>query len=125
MSPYYHSILHSHKFGGKPEDYNEINFFIDSSKLHFPFWMHRAITHNSFFVGVCERIFGTHIVNSDNKIIPVRVICEEHIKEDCNGKIPTIQEWLNAIANKSTFDWMNNPNKKDKILLNNILNNEK
>lgn len=113
MSPYNHCLTQANKFGGSPKDYEEINFFIDSSKLHYPFWMHRAITHNSFFIGICEKVFGSHIVNSDNMVVPVRVIAEEHIKEDCDGKVPTIQDWLVAISNKDQLKWMNGPRKED------------
>ena len=59
-------------------------------------------------------------------IVPVRVIAEEHIKEDCDGKIPTIQDWLVAISNKDQLKWMNGPRKEDIELSKKLcnLNNE-
>lgn len=117
MTPIEHSVLMVRDFGGKNEDYIELNNLIDSTKTHYPFWMHRVITHNSWFIGIVERILGYEITNSDGKKIPVRVLVSEHIKQDCNGKIPTIQEWLEAISEKKQESWMNNPRKKDLIWL--------
>lgn len=110
MTPYSHAENSAKKFGSTPESYIALHLFIDESKLHFPFWMHRAITHNSFFIGVCEKVFGPSIENEDGKKIPTRLLAEQHIREDCAGKIPTIEEWLTAIANKKQERWMNGPN---------------
>lgn len=43
------------------------------------------------------------LTNSDGKVISVRDIAEDHIKEDCQGKIPTIDDWLKELPPK---DWM-------------------
>jgi hypothetical protein len=111
-SPVVHAQSSAKKFGGKFQDYLDINLFIDESKLHFADWRHRAITHSTFFVGVCEKVFGAYITNSDGNIVPVRVICEQHIREDCDGRIPTIKDWLVAISENKQEKWMNGPNCK-------------
>jgi hypothetical protein len=108
-TPYQHAQSSAKKFGGNPSDYIELHLLIDSSKLHFPFWMHRAITHNSFFIGICEKIIGPCIKNSEGREIGTRLVAEQHIREDCNNKIPTIKEWLLAISNKEQNKWMNGP----------------
>lgn len=51
---------------------------------------------------LAEQIFGATITNSDNKDVPVRLVAEQHIIEDC-GFIPTLQDWLSGMPLK---DWM-------------------
>lgn len=108
-SPVVHAQSSVKRHGGAIEDYIDIHLFMDESKLHYPFWMHRAITHNSFFIGIVEKVFDSYIKNSEGQFIPVRIICEEHIREDCDNKIPTIREWLEAISEKKQERWMNGP----------------
>jgi hypothetical protein len=113
MTPYEHSKLMVRDFGGVISNYLELNNVIDSTKSHFPYWMHRAITHNSWFITIAEKIFGPYILNSDDKEIPTRILVIEHIKQDCDNQVPTIKDWLTAIANKEQHKWMNGPRKKD------------
>ena len=42
--------------------------------------------------------------NSDDKIVYTRYIGEQHVKEDCNGHLPSAKEWLDNF--KSPKDWM-------------------
>ncbi len=42
---------------------------------------------------MCEKLFGVAITNSDGKLVPVRYVGEQHVKEDL-GRIPTAQDWL-------------------------------
>lgn len=120
MTPFDHAVLSSRDFGGEPEDYLEIHLFIDSSKLYYPFWMHRMFTHNSFFIGIVEKVFGGYIEISRGNFqgkIPTRRIAEEHIKQDLNGFLPSMQNWIEEL--KSTLSsgqksfWMNGPKKSD------------
>lgn len=107
--PWIHSKNSAKKFGGLPQDYMEIHNFMDSSKSCIGDNRHRALTHNSWFIGSngpLERIFGTVIINSDKKEVSVRDIGEQHILEDFGMKyIPTAQDYLQEIEIK---DWMNN-----------------
>ncbi len=48
--------------------------------------------------------FGLFIVNSDGREVPTRLIGEQHVKEDCGGWIPSIQDWL---ENMKFVSWMN------------------
>jgi hypothetical protein len=95
-------MVSAKKFGGKPEDYQKIHDFIDSSKAHVADVRHRALLHSSFGIYLCEQVFGTFIVNSNNDIVQVRDIAEEHIIEDL-GKIPSVQNWLD---NMTIQPWM-------------------
>lgn len=101
---YHHALSSAKRFGGQAEDYQEIHDFLDSSKMTYADFRHRALLHNTFGVFICEKVFGHYIVNSDGKHIPVRVIAEQHVREDCNGYIPTPKEWLDTIKAK---EWMN------------------
>ena len=51
---------------------------------------------------MAERIFGVTIVNSAGRVVPVRYIGEQHVKEDL-GRIPTVADWL---SNIKTEGWM-------------------
>ena len=41
----------------------------------------------------------------------MRLIGEQHVKEDCGGFIPTVADWLGQIVPKS---WMNRGGYKEK-----------
>lgn len=99
---YHHSVSSAKKHGGKPEDYLQIHNFLDSSKQNYCSWKHRAILHNSFGVFLAEKVFGVTIKNSNGKEIPVRIIAEEHIREDLSF-IPTVENWLKDIPHEN---WM-------------------
>ena len=59
-----------------------------------------------------ERVFGSTIVNSDGRVVPVRYIGEQHVKEDCGGRIPTVADWFKNIKMEV---WMNRGYKVDKM----------
>jgi hypothetical protein len=94
MNTWDHSLLSQRKFGGIPEDYEKIHRFIDSSKLFYYHLKHRLLLHNLYGVELCMELFGDTLVNSDGNHIIVRDIAVEHCKEDLDGKIPTLADWL-------------------------------
>lgn len=96
MKPYIHATISVRRFGGKPEDYQEIHDFFDWSKIAYAHMKHRAILHNSFGIFLCEKIFGTTITNSDGKEVSVRDVAEQHVIDDL-GRIPTVQDWLEGL----------------------------
>lgn len=93
MKPIVHARLSAKKYGGQVEDYLAVHDFLDSSKAVLPDIRHRAIFHNSLGPFVAERIFGTTVKNSNDLLVCVRDIAEDHIIEDI-GFIPTITKWL-------------------------------
>lgn len=125
--PVVHAESSARRFGGVPEDYQEIHDFMDSSKAAFPDNRHRALTHNSWFIFVVERIFGHEIALTCDKCggsgfeevgcskcmgsgrsgkAKVRYVCEQHILEDFGGKyIPTPSDYLEGMEFQP---WMNN-----------------
>jgi len=106
--PYFHAQSSAKKYGGIWEDYMEIHEFLDSSKSAFPDNRHRALTHNSWFIGfVLPKVFGeTFKRKSDNKIVNTRDIGEQHVLEDYKLKfIPTPQDFLQEM---DFLPWMQN-----------------
>ena len=99
---YYHALSSVKKWGGVPEDYQPIHDWFDDSKKHIATVAHRALRHHTEGCFMCEQVFGTTITNSDGRKVPVRLIAERHITEDC-GYIPKVSDWLSAIRIES---WM-------------------
>jgi hypothetical protein len=94
--PYHHALSSVQKWGGEPEDYQKIHDWFDESKAHMADFRHRALRHHTEGIFMAERIFGVTIVNSAGRVVPVRYIGEQHVKEDL-GRIPTVAEWLKNI----------------------------
>lgn len=104
--PWIHAESTARRRGGVPEDYIEIHDFMDSSKAVFPDNRHSALTHNSWFIFIVERVFGHNIVNSAGSQVSVRDICEQHILEDFGGKfIPAPSDYLEGMEFQP---WINN-----------------
>lgn len=102
-SPYFHAVSSAKKFGGEPEDYQQIHDWIDSSKYSYANFRHRAMRHHAEGIFWCEAHFGKTITNSAGKKVPVRYIAEQHVREDCGGRIPSLQDWLSKIQGEP---WM-------------------
>jgi hypothetical protein len=94
---YHHAVSSARKFGGKPADYQKIHDWFDESKMIIADFRHRALRHHAQGIYECERVFGVTITNSDGKVVPVRFIGEQHVKEDFAGRIPTFADWVACI----------------------------
>lgn len=103
MKPYIHAKNSVKRYGGDINDYIDIHNWFDSTKSAYADFGHRAILHNTFGIFLAEQLFGVSITNSEGKVISVRDIGEDHVKEDCGGKIPTIEDWVKEIPPKP---WM-------------------
>jgi hypothetical protein len=101
--PLFHAQSSARRWGGKPEDYLPIHEWFDATKEVFADYRHRALRHHSQGIFEAERVFGVAITNSDGKQVPVRYIGEQHVKEDCGGRIPTVADWFREIPRRS---WM-------------------
>lgn len=105
-----HPLLHAkssvRKFGGKVEDYIEIHNWFDATKAWISHSKHRMFRHHSEGIFECESVFGESFVNSDNKIVYVRYVGEQHVREDCNNYIPTAKEWVDNVNNPKPPKWM-------------------
>ncbi len=103
-----HSLHHAEssarKFGGTPADYLPIHNWFDSTKQYLALPGHRALRHHASGIWEAERVFGVAITNSSGRIVPVRFIGEQHVREDCRC-IPTVAHWL---KNLPIEPWMVN-----------------
>lgn len=100
---YYHAESSARKFGGTAEDYLEVHNWFDQTKESFCDFRHRALRHHAEGIFEAERVFGITIENSDGKKVPVRYIGEQHVMEDCAGRVPSLSDWLSEIQPQS---WM-------------------
>ncbi|HSH28978.1 MAG TPA: hypothetical protein VK971_03635 [Thiohalobacter sp.] len=94
---YYHATSSARTFGGVPEDYLPIHEWFDATKESFADFRHRALRHHAEGIFEAERVFGVTITNSTGKAVPVRYIGEQHVLEDCGGRIPNLADWLSRI----------------------------
>ena len=97
IKPYIHAKNSVKRYGGEIEDYIDIHNWMDGTKQATANFYHRAILHNPYGIFLAEQFFGVTIVNSDGKHISVRDVAEDHVLEDCSGRIPTIDEWLGKL----------------------------
>lgn len=103
--PLHHAQSSARKFGGVAADYQAIHDFFDATKAHLGVFTHRALRHHTLGIFEAEERFGTAIVNSAGREVPVRFIGEQHVREDCQGRIPSVGDWLTRIA---PAPWMGN-----------------
>ncbi len=94
---YFHAKSSARLFGGKPEDYLPIHNWFDATKESYCDFRHRALRHHAEGIFECERVFGITITNSAGKQVPVRYIGEQHVMEDCGGRVPSLSDWLSQI----------------------------
>lgn len=107
MTPWQHAVSSAKKFGGIPEQYIHIHEWFDETKQYTGNWTHRALRHHAAGIQWCIQHFGHAIEiarGTQAKDIPVKLIAEQHVIEDC-GYIPTVQDWLQVLANNPA-DWM-------------------
>lgn len=103
--PFHHAESSARRFGGVPEDYLAIHSWFDASKAYLALPTHRALRHHAQGVFEAEARFGVTLKNSAGRVIPVRFIGEQHVKEDCRGIIPSLADWLSRIQ---PAPWMAN-----------------
>jgi len=94
--PYHHALSSVRKWGGVVEDYQRVHDWFDASKMLHADFRHRALRHHAEGIFMAETIFGTTITNTDGRVIPVRWIGEQHVREDL-GRIPSFADWVRAI----------------------------
>ena len=106
MTPYLHAKFSAKKWGGAPEDYIAIHDWFDETKQYTGDFTHRALRHHSAGIQWAIEKFGNSIVNLQGNHVPVKLIAERHVEEDC-GFIPTAQDWLKSLKVKtSENEWM-------------------
>ena len=94
---WHHAESSARRWGGCPADYLSLHTWFDETKSHVGSFAHRALRHHTLGIFELERVFGVTMLNSDGRTIPVRVIGEQHCREDHGGVIPTPVDWLRAL----------------------------
>src|SRR5271169_6211659 len=94
--PYHHSLSSVKKWGGSVEDYQRIHDWFDGSKCIIADFRHRALRHHAEGIFLAETIFGRTITLSTGRVVPTRLIGEQHVQEDL-GFIPSFADWAKAI----------------------------
>ena len=89
---YYHALSSVRKWGGTSDDYLALHQWFDETKAIFADPRHRALRHHAEGIFMLETLFGATITNSDGKVVPVRLIGEQHVIEDL-GFIPSFADW--------------------------------
>ena len=104
INSWYHAERAAKKWGGTPENYIEIEEFIDSSKRIIGDVRHRSMYHHTEGVWLCQKIFGRTItVGADHpREVPVRLIAELHIMQDL-GWIPSPSDYIKGMP---VMQWM-------------------
>ncbi len=94
---YHHALSSVHKWGGAPEDYLALHqWFDEPSKLIVADFRHRALRHHAEGIFMLERFFGPVLTISTGRVVPVRMIGEQHVREDL-GFIPSFADWVRSI----------------------------
>jgi hypothetical protein len=93
--PTNHSLSSIKKWGVVVEDYQRIHDWFDESKQITADFRHRALRHHAEGIFLAETIFGSTISLSTGRVIPVRWIGEQHVREDL-GFIPSFADWVKA-----------------------------
>jgi hypothetical protein len=99
---HYHALSSVRRWGGEPQDYLPLHQWFDQSKKIVADPRHRALRHHAEGIFMLETIFGVTIVNSAGRVVPVRLIGEQHVTEDL-GRIPSFADWARLIQ---PMPWM-------------------
>ncbi|NNM76369.1 hypothetical protein HJG53_05565 [Sphingomonas sp. ID1715] len=99
---YYHALSSVRKWGGPVDDYLPLHQWFDQSKAILADPRHRALRHHTEGIFMLESMFGATIVNADGRTVPVRLVGEQHVREDL-GFIPSFADWARLISSAA---WM-------------------
>jgi hypothetical protein len=102
--PLEHAKSSVRRWGGQISDYQLIHEWFDETKAWIGHSKHRMFRHHSEGIFECEKVFGPSFKNSDGRTVYTRYVGEQHVKEDCNGYIPTAKEWVDNI--NTPTEWM-------------------
>lgn len=100
--PAFHAEETVGEWGGQASDYLALHQFLERSRAHLTDPRHRTILHHAFGIVIAEGIFGSTIINSDGRQVPVREVLEAHVTRDL-GVVPTLEE---AFDSMSLEPWM-------------------
>src|SRR4249920_2263367 len=94
--PYHHALSSVKKWGGTVDDFMHLHDWFDESKAIIADYRHRALRHHAEGIFMLERFFGPTITIASGRLVPVRLIGEQHVREDL-GFIPSFVDWVRCI----------------------------
>jgi hypothetical protein len=94
--PFHHALSSVKKWGGNAEDYLPLHQWFDESKMITADFRHRALRHHAEGIFMLERFFGATKTISTGRIVQVRLIGEQHVREDL-AFIPSFADWVRCI----------------------------
>ena len=100
-----HAKSSARKWGGEPQEYLKYHEWFDETKAWIGHSKHRMFRHHSEGIFQLEQIFGISFVNSVGKTVYIRYIGEQHVKEDCNGIIPSASDWIKILISGERPMW--------------------
>jgi hypothetical protein len=103
---YYHALSSVRKWGGTVDDYLPLHQWFDQSKAILADPRHRALRHHAEGYSCSKRLFGETLVNADGRVVPVRLVGEQHVREDL-GSILLCR--LGALDHAAGLDARGNP----------------
>lgn len=112
MNSWHHAQSAARKWGGTPEDFIDIEEFIDSSKKIIGDVRHRSVYHHTEGVWLCQRIFGRTLkIEKEHgvSLVPVRLVAERHIIEDL-GWLPSPADYIKEMG---IAPWMSGAQRKE------------
>ena len=103
MNPVQHARSSAHHHGGTWKDYAPFHLFFDQSKAAFPQVQHRIFLHTTDLgYELARRVHGDHIMNSEGKAVSVKVLMEQHMREDLGFRL-VLDDWLNLLPEPSWY----------------------
>jgi hypothetical protein len=94
---YHHALSSARKWGGTAEDYFALHqWFDEPSKLITADFRHRALRHHCEGICMLERLCGPTITISTGRVVPVRFVGGQHVREDL-GFIPSFADGVRCI----------------------------
>lgn len=94
--PYHHALSSARKWGGTADEYLPLHQWLDASKMLVADFRHRALRHHAQGIFELERVHGVTLTLSTGRVVPVRLVGEQHIIEDL-GFIPSFADWVRCI----------------------------
>lgn len=94
--PYHHALSSARKWGGSPDCYMALHEWFDATKAHLGDFRHRALRHHSEGIFLAETLFGRTMTLDTGRVVPVRLIGEQHVREDL-GRVPSVADWLRCL----------------------------
>ncbi len=83
-------------WGGTADEYMALHQWMDSSKAITADFRHWALRHHTEGIFLLETLYGVTLTLSTGRVVPVRLIGEQHVREDL-GFIPGFADWVRCI----------------------------